>query len=49
MEVEHWMAKGPYRAAKTNQTPNTMDPISSAVRQWGISFIAERKTVQTVS
>lgn len=45
-EVEHWMAEGPYQDTKTNQTPNTSDPINSAVRLRGISFVAERETAQ---
>ncbi len=44
-EVEHWMAEGPYQDTKTNQTPNTVR-CNPGVRQWGISSIAERKTVQ---
>ena len=43
------MASGPHQAAKTNQTPNSLDLSIIAIRQWAIRFIAERITVQTDS
>ena len=46
-EVEHWMGYGPSRVTAPNQTPNADGP-SRAVRQWGISFIVERETAQTI-
>ena len=46
-EVEHWMGEGPPRVTDLNQTPNAVMS-SGGVRQWGISFIVERETAQTV-
>ena len=42
------MGKGPHKVTNPNQTPNT-GSCFSGVRQWGISFIAERETTQTAS
>ena len=36
------MDSGPSQVTKSNQTPNAVDR-SAGVRQWGISFIVERK------
>ena len=41
------MDDGPHRVTESNQTPNAAG-CSSAVRQWGLSFIVERETAQTV-
>ena len=48
MEVEHWMAKGPYQVTKVNQTPNG-GILSVAVRLREISFVVERAIAQTIS
>jgi hypothetical protein len=42
------MGKGPYKVSNPNQTPNAVTCFAG-VRQWGISFIAERETTQTTS
>ena len=47
VEVEHWLAEGPYRVTKLNQTPNAQTP-TVGVRRWGISFSVERETAQTL-
>ena len=47
VEVEHWMGEGPPRVTDLNQTPNA-GLRSGGVRPWGISFMVERETAQTV-
>lgn len=42
------MADGPYKVTDVNQTPNA-SKLSVAVRLWGISFIVERETAQTIN
>ncbi len=46
-EVEHWMGAGPSPGYQA-QPNSECRPVSVGVRQWGISFIVERETAQTV-
>jgi hypothetical protein len=46
-EVEHWMDAGPPQGYQL-QPNSECRPVSLGVRQWGISFIVERETAQTV-
>ena len=39
---------GGKKLTKSNQTPNAIN-LSLGVRLWGISFIVERETAQTIS
>ncbi len=48
MEVELWMGYGGENLTKFNQTANAIAR-SLGVRLWGISFIVERETAQTIS
>ena len=48
LEVEHWMADGPYKVTDVSQTPNA-GTLSVAVRLRGISFVVERDTAQIIS
>ena len=48
LEVEHWMADGPYKVTDVSQTPNA-GTLSVAVRLRGISFVVERETAQIIS
>ena len=46
-EVEHWVGDGPFRVTDLSQTPNA-GKLSAAVRLWGISFMVERETAQSI-
>jgi hypothetical protein len=46
-EVEHWMDEGPFPGYRL-QPNSECRQVSAGVRQWGISFIVERETAQTV-
>ena len=48
MEVEPLDELGGEKLTDLNQTPNAI-ALSLGVRLWGISFIVERETAQTIS